>query len=211
MPSFEQLIMSAPLGFANSCLALNTVANEDEGGLANAVTESYYHVVKKTEISILKYHREKKAIAFIIRSMKSAQPTPSISNAANILLSKSFLTQDSVEKILLKVKELSGTDSSEIESIMKVRNFMVHGLTFKFFCVFSLFQTNGKLKNFQWKIGVAVSSSTCKNLFSPYISVRYDIIEEDGTATPYTTELSYEQFKDFKSAFEKVAKVMDVV
>jgi hypothetical protein len=121
MPTFEQLIMSAPLGFANSCSALNTLATEDETSLAGAVTESYYHVVKKTEISILKHHREKKAIAFIIRSMKTAQPTPSMSNAANILMSKSFLTQDSVEKILLKVKELSGADSSEIESIMKVR------------------------------------------------------------------------------------------
>lgn len=58
---------------------------------------------------------------------------------------------------------------------------------------------------------MAVSSSSCKSLFTPYVSVRYDVIEEDGSATPYTAEMTYEQFKDFKVAFEKVNKVMDFV
>jgi len=52
----------------------------------------------------------------------------------------------------------------------------------------------GKLENFQWKIGVALASNTCSKIFTPYISIRFDIRNNDDTVLPYTTELTYEQF-----------------
>lgn len=51
----------------------------------------------------------------------------------------------------------------------------------------------------------------CKNLFSPYISVRYDVVDDDGATTPFTAELTYEQFKELKASFEKMVATMDVV
>jgi hypothetical protein len=57
--------------------------------------------------------------------MKSANPPPSISNAANILASNSFLTKDAIEKILIKVKELSAQEASnntDVKQILKVGN-----------------------------------------------------------------------------------------
>ncbi len=123
MPTFEHLLLGAPLGFANSCLALNKLVadcGDNDETLNNAIVEAWYHVLKKTELSTLSLHNEKKAIIYIIRSMKSAQPAPSISAAANLLMTKSFLTQNSVEKILLKVKELSSSDNDDIVNVMKV-------------------------------------------------------------------------------------------
>jgi hypothetical protein len=49
--------------------------------------------------------------------------------------------------------------------------------------------------NFQWKIGVAISSNTCKSLFSPYVSIRFDLKNEEGVLVPHTAELTYDQFK----------------
>jgi hypothetical protein len=133
MPSFEQLLLSAPHGFASSCLALNKLDVTNES-FASAVQESYFHVVNRTELNPTNLHREKKTISFIIRSMKSAHPVPSLSNAANTLLSKSLLSQSVMEQILLKVKELSSlSEDSPVDKILKVT---VHLLSFIVVCYF---------------------------------------------------------------------------
>jgi hypothetical protein len=51
------------------------------------------------------------------------------------------------------------------------------------------------MTNFQWKIGVAISSNSCKSLFHPYVGIRFDLKNEEGKLVPHTAELSYEQFK----------------
>lgn len=69
----------------------------------------------------------------------------------------------------------------------------------------------GKLTNFQWKIGVAMASNTCKNLFDPYVSIRFDVQEDDGTVNAHTAELSFDQFREFKASMEKTARAMDSI
>jgi hypothetical protein len=63
--------------------------------------------------------------------------------------------------------------------------------------------------NFQWRVAVALSSSTCKSIFEPYVAVRFDLKNDEGNLVPHTAELSYEQFKELHAAFSKVSKVMD--
>lgn len=69
----------------------------------------------------------------------------------------------------------------------------------------------GKLRNFQWKIGVAVASNLCTNLFDPYVSIQFDVQEDDGTINAHTAELSFDQFRELKTSFEKTARVMDSI
>ena len=52
----------------------------------------------------------------------------------------------------------------------------------------------GKLENLQWKIGVALSSSMCKDLNHPYVNLSFQIRGTDGTLAFHTLELSYEDF-----------------
>lgn len=56
-----------------------------------------------------------------------------------------------------------------------------------------------------------MASSTCKNLFDPYVSIRFDVVEDDGTINAHTAELSFDQFRDLKSSLEKAARAMDSI
>ncbi len=49
--------------------------------------------------------------------------------------------------------------------------------------------------NFEWRIGVAVCSSKCNNIYAPYVAVSFDINEPNGQTTSHNAELTYEQFK----------------
>lgn len=123
MPTFEQCVLSAPYGFMNSCLALNKllVENGESSLIEDIVAESWNNIVRKIDQDqFSRYDNEKKAISYIIKSMKQSNPAPSISNAANILASNSFLNKDTIEKILIKVKELSSQESADIKEIIKV-------------------------------------------------------------------------------------------
>ncbi len=125
MPTFEQFVLSAPYGFPNACLALNKILsdNEETTIIEEIVAESWNNIVNKIDHDTYQqqYQNEKKAIIYIIKSMKQSTPSPSISNAANILASNSFLTKDTIEKILIKIKELSATETTDIKQILKVR------------------------------------------------------------------------------------------
>lgn len=88
-------------------------------------------------------------------------------------------------------------------------------------------QASGKMINFEWRIGVAVSSSKCNNIYAPYVAISFDINEPNGQTTSHSAELTYEQFKvclwyfnsmsnkltvfvqEFSATFEKVSRVMD--
>ena len=51
---------------------------------------------------------------------------------------------------------------------------------------------------------MAVSSSKCKNLSSPYVLISFDIREIDGSLSHHSAELSYEQFKVLNYGFWSV-------
>lgn len=141
MPTFEQFVLSAPYGFPNACLALNKILSDHEETtiIEEIVAESWNNIVNKTDHDTYQqqYQNEKKAIIYIIKSMKQSTPPPSISNAANILASNSFLTKDTIEKILIKIKELSATETTDIKQILKVRSrrLMIFPYDFSDFCL----------------------------------------------------------------------------
>jgi hypothetical protein len=121
MPSFEQLILSAPMGFVDACLALNSLAETKEATLQTIVQEAWNEATKKqnaTNSETKSYNNERKGLLFIVRSMRTAQPPPSLSVAANVLVSSTCLFQSTVEKTLLLIKELSkSADSADMDSV----------------------------------------------------------------------------------------------
>lgn len=54
---------------------------------------------------------------------------------------------------------------------------------------------SGKMENFKWRIGVVSSSSKCKNIYAPYVTVSFDVISPGNERTFHSAELTYEQFK----------------
>ncbi|RYH31797.1 hypothetical protein EON65_01915 [archaeon] len=168
MPHFEQLILSAPIGFVNICQKLNALAESKEEVLNKHTSAAWLLATDNCTNS----EDEVKAIAFIVKSMKQAQPACSLSQTAIILASNTVLTKDCIEKILLKVKEYSTTKTDKSEQAL-----------------------HGRLKNLKWRIGVALSSNTCRNLLAPYVNLSFEVTNSEGKPSPVCLELTYEQFK----------------
>lgn len=136
MPSLEQLLLSPPAGFVASCLEINNLASSDENKLRGVVQEAWKDV--QANSSLCERGNEslsntKKGVTYIIRAMRSAHPAPSISVTAKALVASTLLTQQSVELILLQVKELSKSSDPEIMTVTKVVKY-----SFSFFPPFIL-------------------------------------------------------------------------
>jgi len=69
--------------------------------------------------------------------------------------------------------------------------------------------TIGELVDLQWRLGVAVKSSNCKNLSSPYVSLLIKVRDSDQKLQTRTMELTLPEFQDFAKNFTDMSKLMD--
>eukprot|EP01038_Epipyxis_sp_PR26KG_P007817 gene7817-10619_t len=192
MPTFVSIILSAPIGFNDGCLALNSESLND----GNSITLRTQQILATTKAKELKNHliekidtNETKVLKYIVRSISAAVPSVTKKEIASVLDTVTFLSRDCIAQIIAGLEEDGNPEV--LESLKKFTN------------------QSGKLENFKWRIGVALSSSSCKRFFSPYVSISFDIIDCNSKISSHTAELNLEQFKAFQSSFEKVAKVMD--
>ncbi|XP_018558199.1 COMM domain-containing protein 6 [Lates calcarifer] len=69
----------------------------------------------------------------------------------------------------------------------------------------------GQLADVQWKLGMAVSSDTCRSLNSPYVCLLLKIIEPSGHICQKSFEMTIPQFQNFHKQFKEMAAVMETV
>lgn len=69
----------------------------------------------------------------------------------------------------------------------------------------------GQLVDIQWKLGMAVSSDTCRSLNSPYISVLMKIADTSGEISYKSFEMTVLQFQNFFKQFKEMASVLETV
>ncbi|XP_041713433.1 COMM domain-containing protein 6 isoform X2 [Coregonus clupeaformis] len=69
----------------------------------------------------------------------------------------------------------------------------------------------GQLVDMQWKLGMAVSSDTCRSLNSPYVSLLLKIADTSGQISQRSFEMTIAQFHNFYSQFKEVAAVLETV
>jgi hypothetical protein len=203
MPTFEHLVMAAPAGFIQSCSDLNNLANGEPAVLASFVSRSLTtaNLVASDSAEAQQSHIIK-AVNFIVRSYKSASPQPTFPQMAATLDQHTMLTRECVEKIIVAIQGNGAEESAVVPLLSQVTPRQRHGWSFVAkFLIFPILlfvtttQLSGKMQNFKWRVGVAVSSSKCKNLSSPYVLVSFDVRELDGAVTQHSCELSYDQFQ----------------
>ncbi|XP_034549484.1 COMM domain-containing protein 6 [Notolabrus celidotus] len=68
-----------------------------------------------------------------------------------------------------------------------------------------------QLVDMQWKLGMAVSSDTCRSLNSPYVSLLLKIVEPSGQISHRSFEMTIPQFQNFHKQFKEMAAVMETV
>ncbi|XP_054887802.1 COMM domain-containing protein 6 [Poeciliopsis prolifica] len=69
----------------------------------------------------------------------------------------------------------------------------------------------GQLVDMQWKLGMAVSSDTCRSLNSPYVSLLLKIVEPSGQICQRAFEMTIPQFQNFHKQFKEMAAIMETV
>ncbi|KAG7467111.1 hypothetical protein MATL_G00149820 [Megalops atlanticus] len=69
----------------------------------------------------------------------------------------------------------------------------------------------GQLVDVQWKLGMAVSSDTCRSLNSPYVSLLLKIADTSGQISSKSFEMTIPQFQNFFRQFKEMAAVLETV
>ncbi|XP_053184753.1 COMM domain-containing protein 6 [Scomber japonicus] len=69
----------------------------------------------------------------------------------------------------------------------------------------------GQLVDMQWKLGLAMSSDTCRSLNSPFVSLMLKIAEPSGQISQKCFEMTIPQFQNFHKQFKEMAAVMETV
>ncbi|NXY85945.1 COMD6 protein, partial [Alcedo cyanopectus] len=71
--------------------------------------------------------------------------------------------------------------------------------------------TMGQLVDMKWKLGVAMSSDTCRSLKYPYVTVALTVADPAGQITDRAFEMTVPQFKNFFRQFKEMAAVLETV
>lgn len=69
----------------------------------------------------------------------------------------------------------------------------------------------GQLVDMQWKLGMAMSSDTCKSLNSPYVMVMLKVADSSGQICQKSFEMTIQQFQNLYSQCKDIAAVMETV
>nr|XP_048277897.1 COMM domain-containing protein 6 [Myodes glareolus] len=68
-----------------------------------------------------------------------------------------------------------------------------------------------QLVDFQWKLGMAVSSDRCRSLKYPYVAVKLKVADPSGQVNTKTIEMTIPQFQNFYRQFKEIAAVIETV
>lgn len=69
----------------------------------------------------------------------------------------------------------------------------------------------GQLVDMQWKLGMAVSSNTCRSLNSPYVMVMLKVADPSGQIYQKSFEMTIQQFQNLHNQFTDIAAAMETL
>ena len=68
-----------------------------------------------------------------------------------------------------------------------------------------------QLIDFQWKLGMAVSSDSCRSLKYPYVAVMLKVADHSGQVKNKSFEMTIPQCQDFYRQFKAIAAIFETV
>jgi len=208
MPSFEVLVIGAPLGFLPGCAKLNAAASD--AAVSALVLESaikaYRYGSSQTSGS---YCEEIKALSYIIYAREQAQPRPVLTEVAAVLDVNTVLTRESITAFCAGLDSIALLPSAEQQAAAGEVGGAEASSSLSIAEAMAKKKSGGQLFNFQWRLGVAISSSSCKALSSPYVAVTFSIRDSNGEVTSHSAEMSYAEFVEFRRVFQDVSAMLD--
>ena len=71
--------------------------------------------------------------------------------------------------------------------------------------------TVGQLVSMDWKLGVSISSSACRSLNSPHVSLLLKVADPAGTVQQHSVEMSVSEFQNFAAQLKEMANTLDTM
>lgn len=72
-------------------------------------------------------------------------------------------------------------------------------------------KVTNQLIDFQWKLGMAVSSDSCRSLKYPYVAVMLKVADHSGQVKNKSFEMTIPQFQNFYRQFKEIAAIIETV
>ncbi|XP_036312990.1 COMM domain-containing protein 6 [Pipistrellus kuhlii] len=72
-------------------------------------------------------------------------------------------------------------------------------------------KVTNQLVDFQWKLGMAVSSDSCRSLKYPYVAVMLKVADHSGQVKTKSFEMTIPQFQNFYRQFKEIAAIIETV
>lgn len=69
----------------------------------------------------------------------------------------------------------------------------------------------GQLVSMEWRLGISMSSNTCRALNSPYVTLVFTVVNDvvTGTTKKYSMELSMQQFRNFSTQLKEMSSLLE--
>ncbi|KAG5833113.1 COMM domain-containing protein 6 [Anguilla anguilla] len=71
--------------------------------------------------------------------------------------------------------------------------------------------TVGQLVDLQWKLGISISSDSCRSLNSPYVTLLLKTADTSGQVSCKSFEMTISQFQNFFKQFKEMAAVLETI
>ncbi|XP_072332268.1 COMM domain-containing protein 6 isoform X3 [Scyliorhinus torazame] len=68
-----------------------------------------------------------------------------------------------------------------------------------------------ELVDLQWKLGMAISSDSCRSLNHPYVTMMLKVADPSGEIISRSFEMTVPQFRNFSKQFREVATALEMV
>mmetsp|Transcript_8284 Transcript_8284/g.14032 ORF Transcript_8284/g.14032 Transcript_8284/m.14032 type:complete len:194 (-) Transcript_8284:950-1531(-) len=191
MPSFDQLVLSSPIGFVSGCSSVNNKA-EDYDSFVSTTSDVFLSLKRgegssggnKTLDGSSSFHT---TLDHVARSCLTAVPKVEPAVLASSLEMCTTLSDEAIRGIVAGYESISAVEVTPEEHTSHL----------------------GRLYDLQWKLGVSVSSSNCSNLSVPFVSMSYKVSDTNGQAKGYSMELPYPEFQEFLAKLKAIAEHMD--
>uniref|UniRef100_A0A0K8R5Q9 COMM domain-containing protein 6 n=1 Tax=Ixodes ricinus TaxID=34613 RepID=A0A0K8R5Q9_IXORI len=72
-------------------------------------------------------------------------------------------------------------------------------------------KVTNQLVDFQWKLGMAVSSDSCRSLKYPYVALMLKMADHSGQVKVKSFEMTIPQFQNFYKQFKEIAAIIETV
>ena len=179
MPSFESILVGGCPGFAQKCMASNNMflITEDAEPFrtmaASLVAPSSSSRIKHQDLQ--NFNDVMECFVYIFESFRRANDQPDSTTMTSILQQNTVLSSDLISIIVEHLSKIDKTPAAQSEKKL------IHRI--------------GQMVDFKWRLGVAVSSNSCRDLQNPYVVVSFAVVESDGTKNYHSAELTLEQFQ----------------